>query len=113
MNRENEEVRSNCFEFQFRFPLRLLSNIPRLTSTNFVKPAIHRDTKPSCDVRNEISNSRSYGLRGGRYRLIIDNVSAAAASLSNALRRVAKRTELQVFGALRVDIRMPCRSDVV
>lgn len=40
-------------------------------------------------------------------------VCVAATSLPNPLRGVAKRTELQMFGVVRVDIRMSCRSDVV
>lgn len=37
----------------------------------------------------------------------------AATSIPNPLRGFAKRTELQMFGIIGVNIRMPCRSDVV
>ena len=125
MNRENEEVRLNCFTevsisflscspSSLRFVPKLPQSFQNVNFHNSSKCSILPFTENSTNMTfaDEIFNSHSDGSRGNDI-VLIDNVSAAAASCSNALRRVAKRTELQMFGALRVNIRMPCRSDVV
>lgn len=84
MNRENEEVRSIPIFRAFIYRSSLYRNI-----TAKVKGNVERLFEPMIYV------------------------CVAATSLPNPLRGVAKRTELQMFGAVRVDIRMPCRSDVV
>lgn len=49
-----------------------------------------------------------------RYNIENDsNLLVATTGVSNSLRGVAKGTKLQVLSAVRLNIRMPCRSDVV